>query len=161
MIAVALAVLLLLASASAEISSGRIKGDDEPHMVSWRVLEGVTEPFDSNQQEAPWKIMKAAADQKAASRLIQQALHEYGQLLRHPYMFGDMPMQERYDVFLSMSKLLKMMGFHQRAELLLYEAMSYTTDPHEAHLQLGLLFLDKEDLEGAKLHLKNCLFFQV
>jgi tetratricopeptide (TPR) repeat protein len=59
-----------------------------------------------------------------------------------------------------MSKLLKMMGFHQRAELLLYEAISYTTDPHEAHLQLGLLFLDKEDLETAKLHLKNCLFFK-
>ena len=50
------------------------------------------------------------------------------------------------------------MGFHQRAELLLYEglslllllllllllAMSYTNNPYEAHLQLGLLFLDKE-----------------
>ena len=104
--------------------------------------------------------MKNAADQKAAGLVIQQALHEYGQLLRHPYMFGDMPMEERYDVFLSMSKLLKMMGFHQRAELLLYEAMSYTTNPHEAHLQLGLLFLDKEDIEKAKIHLKNCLFFK-
>ena len=69
-------------------------------------------------------------------------------------------MQERYDVFLSMSRLLKMMGFHQRAELLLYEAMSYTNNPYEAHLQLGLLFLDKEDLTKAKMHLKNCLFFK-
>ena len=81
--------------------------------------------------------------------MIQLALHEYGQLLRHPYLFGEMPAQEKYDVFLSMSKLLQTMGFHQRAELLLYEAMSYTTNPYEAHMQLGLLFLDKEDLEKA------------
>ena len=27
--------------------------------------------------------------------------------------------------------------------------MSYTQEPHEAHLQLGLLFLDKEDLTKA------------
>jgi hypothetical protein len=153
---------LLYGISHCEISSGRIKGDDEPHIVSWRVLEGVTEPFESNLQESvpSWKQMKNAADQKAAGLAVQQALHEYGQLLRHPYMFGDMPTEERYDVFLSMSKLLKIMGFHQRAELLLYEAMSYTTNPHEAHLQLGLLFLDKEDLEKAKLHLKNCLFFK-
>ena len=152
----------MLVSVDGEISTGRIKGDDEPHMVSWRVLEGVTEPFESNQQESipAWKQMKNAADQKAAGLAIQQALHEYGQLLRHPYMFGEMPTEERYDVFLSMAKLLKTMGFHQRAELLLYEAMSYTTNPHEAHLQLGLLFLDKEDLEKAKIHLKNCLFFK-
>jgi len=147
---------------SGEISSGRIKGDDEPHIVSWRVLEGVTEPFESNQRDIVpvWKQMKNAADHKAASMAVQQALHEYGQLLRHPYMFGEMPMEERYDVFLSMSKLLKVMGFHQRAELLLYEAMSYTINPHEAHLQLGLLFLDKEDIDKAKVHLKNCLFFK-
>jgi hypothetical protein len=74
MIAVALWLLLLLAKTGAEISSGRIKGDDEPHIVSWRVLEGVTEPFESNQQGAipVWKQMKSLADQKAASRLIQQ-----------------------------------------------------------------------------------------
>lgn len=145
-----------------EISTGRIKGDDEPHMVSWHVLEGITEPFESEQhQDIPaWKQMKNSADQKAAGQMIQLALHEYGQILRHPYMFGEMPMSERYDIFLSMSKLLKIMGFYQRAELLLYEAMSYTTNPFEAHLQLGLLFLDKEDLDKAKMHFKNCLFFQ-
>jgi hypothetical protein len=71
-----------------------------------------------------------------------------------------MPMEERYDVFLSMSKLLQVMGFHQRAELLLYEAMSYTTKPHDAHFQLATLFLDKEDLNMAKIHLKNCLYFR-
>lgn len=65
------------------------------------------------------------ADQKAAGLIVQQALHEYGQLLRHPYMFGEMPMDERYDVFLSMSKLLKIMGFQQRAELLLYGKTCY------------------------------------
>ena len=52
------------------------------------------------------------------------------------------------------------MGFHQRAEILLYEAMSYSKEPYEAHLQLALLSLDKEDLEKAKIHLKNCLFFR-
>ena len=100
---------MILVSVDGEISTGRIKGDDEPHMVSWRVLEGVTEPFESNQQESipAWKQMKNAADQKAAGLAIQQALHEYGQLLRHPYMFGEMPTEERYDVFLSMAKLLK------------------------------------------------------
>jgi hypothetical protein len=91
-----------------EILSGRIKGDDEPHIVSWRILEGVTEPFESShQQQIPaWKQLKNAADHKAANLIIQQALHEYGQLLRHPYMFGEMPIEERYDVFLSMSKLV-------------------------------------------------------
>lgn len=142
--------------------NNRIKGDDEPRLVSWKVLEGVTEPFESyrESQIPAWKIMKNAADQKAASLLIQQALHEYGQLLRHPFLFGEMPMEERYDVFLSMSKLLKRMGFQQRAELLLYEAMAYAKEPHEAHLQLALLFLDKENIEMAKLHFKNCLFYQ-
>ena len=56
-----------------------------------------------------------------------------------------MPMNEKYDVFLSMANLLKRMGFHQKAELLLYEAMSYSQEPYEAHMQLGLIFLDKED----------------
>ena len=98
-------------------------------------------------------------------------------------MFGEIPMNEKYDIFLSMAKLLKHMGFHQKAELLLYEAMSYSRAPHEAHLQLGLLFLvflknilifeflfptneilnffyqDKEDLERAKLHMKNCIYY--
>ena len=146
---------------AAEIHSGRLKGEDEPHIVSWRVLEGVTEPFDSfRPSDVPlWKQMKNSADQKAANVMVQAALHEYGQLLRH-WHFGEMPMEERYDVFLSMSKLLKVMGFHQRAELLLFEAISYTTKPYEAHFQLGLLYLDKEDLDKAKVHLKNCLFFR-
>lgn len=38
--------------------------------------------------------------------------------------------------------------------------MSYSKEPYEAHLQLGILFLDKEDIEKAKLHLKNCLFYK-
>jgi tetratricopeptide (TPR) repeat protein len=71
-----------------------------------------------------------------------------------------MPFTERYDVFLSMAKLLKKMGFYQRAELLLYEAMSYSNEPHDAHFQLGLLLLDKEDIERAKMHFKNCLFYR-
>ena len=67
-----------------------IRGDDEPRIVSWRVLEGVTEPFNSNVEQLtpPWKLMKMAADNKAAELNIQQALHEYGQLLRHPYVIS-------------------------------------------------------------------------
>ena len=57
-----------------------------------------------------------------------------------------MPMNEKYDVFLSMANLLNRMGFHQKAELLLYEAMSYSQEPYEAHMQLGLIFLDKEKM---------------
>lgn len=38
--------------------------------------------------------------------------------------------------------------------------MSYTSNPYEAHLQLGILFLDKEDLNKAKMHFKNCLYFK-
>eukprot|EP00602_Paraphysomonas_sp_CaronLab_P011723 CAMPEP_0185039730 /NCGR_PEP_ID=MMETSP1103-20130426/36908_1 /TAXON_ID=36769 /ORGANISM="Paraphysomonas bandaiensis, Strain Caron Lab Isolate" /LENGTH=948 /DNA_ID=CAMNT_0027578743 /DNA_START=46 /DNA_END=2892 /DNA_ORIENTATION=- len=143
-------------------SHDRIRGDDEPRIVSHHVLEGVTEPFELPEVslEPAWKSMKALADKKASEQMIQAALHEYGQLIRHPYMFGEMPMEERYDVFLSMSKLLKMMGFYQRAELLLYEAMSYSKEPHEAHFQLGLLLLDKEDVDRAKMHFKNCLFYK-
>lgn len=146
----------------AELTSDRIAADDEPNLVSWRVLEGITEPFESFKPvEIPlWKQLKDAADQKAASMSLNQALKEYGQLLKHPYIFGEMPISEKYDVFLSMAKILKSMGFHQRAELLLYEAMAYTSEPFEAHLQLGLLFIDKEDIQKAKMHLKNCLFFR-
>ena len=143
-------------------SDNRITGDDEPHMVSWRVLQGIIEPFEESKKSEipPWKLMKEAADHKAANLAIQQALSSYSQLLRHRDMFGDMPIEERYDVFVSIAKLLKRMGFHQRAELLLYEAMSYTTNPYEAHFQLGLLALDKEDMHEAKQHLKNCLFYR-
>lgn len=139
---------------------GRRKSDDEPRLVSWKVLEGITEPFETSQQSAIpiWKQMKSSADQKAANLAIQQALHEYGQILRHPYVFSDMPTEERYDIFISMAKLLKIMGFYQRAELLLYEAMAHTNNPFEAHFQLGLLNLDKENIDYAKLHFKNCLF---
>lgn len=141
--------------ANAELSSGRIKGDDEPRLLTWRVLEGVTEHFGASQHyEIPaWKAMKEAADQKAASMMIQQALREYGQLLRHPQMFGDMPMAERYDIFISMAKLLKMMGFIQRSELLLYESMAYSNQPYEAHFQLGLLYLDREDIEKVRTYM--------
>jgi hypothetical protein len=147
---------------SSEITSGRIKGSDEPQLVSWKVLEGITEPFGTSHENAVpvWKQMKSSADQKAANMAMQQALHEYGQILRHPYVFGDMPSGERYDVFLSMAKLLKAMGFHQRAELMLHEAMTHTVNAYEANFQLGLLFLDKEDLITAKIHFKNCLFYQ-
>ncbi|RYH06940.1 hypothetical protein EON65_42270 [archaeon] len=142
-------VIALCCICQGELTTDRMRAEDEPNLVSWRVLEGITEPYATYRQKATpaWKQMKMAADQKAASMQIQQALHEYGQLLRHPYMFGEMPSEERYDVFLSMAKLLKMMNFYQRAELLLYEAMSHSTKPYEAHMQLGLLFLDKEDLE--------------
>lgn len=142
--------------------SERIRGDDEPRLVNYHVLEGVTEPFEIPEISLvpPWKLIKASADKKASEQLIQSALHEYGQLIRHPEMFGKMPSPERYDVFLSMSKLLKVMGFDQRAELLLYEAMSYSREPHEAHYQLGLFMLDKEDMDRAKMHFKNCLFYR-
>jgi tetratricopeptide (TPR) repeat protein len=145
-----------------EITSGRIKGDDEPRLVSWKVLEGITEPFGTSYESTIpiWKQMKISADQKAANMAMQQALHEYGQILRHPYVFGEMPSEERYDVFLSMAKLLKAMGFHQRAEMILHEAMTHTINAYEANFQLGLLFLDKEDLETSKMYFKNCLFYQ-
>jgi tetratricopeptide (TPR) repeat protein len=162
-----LLLLLILAVCTpihilSEITSGRIKGDDEPRLVSWKVLEGITEPFGTSYESTIpiWKQMKISADQKAANMAMQQALHEYGQILRHPYVFGEMPSEERYDVFLSMAKLLKAMGFHQRAEMILHEAMTHTTNAYEANFQLGLLFLDKEDLETAKMYFKNCLFYQ-
>ena len=138
----------------------RIKADNEPNMVSHSILQGVIEPFElSKKAEVPaWKQMKDAADHKAAKLYLNQALASYNELLRHPYMFGDMPLEERYDVFVSMAKILKRMGFQQRAELLLYEAMGYTTTPYEAHYQLALLGLDKEELNEAKMHFKNCLF---
>lgn len=144
------------------LNDERIKGDDEPHLVNSKwILEGVTEPFDGKNNDLPsWRAVKDSADQKLSSQLIHQALHEYGQLIKHPYIFGQMPLLARYDVFLSMAKLLKQMGFYQRAEVLLYEAMSYNPEPYEAHLQLGLLFLDREDLDRAKVHFKNCVFYK-
>lgn len=89
-----LLLLLLITPLQCEVND-RVR-DDEPHIVSWRVLEGVTEPFDSFRPiDIPvWKQMKNSADLKAANMMIQQALHEYGQLLRH-WHFGDMPHEER------------------------------------------------------------------
>jgi tetratricopeptide (TPR) repeat protein len=135
--------------------------EEEPLLFSYRVLEGVTEPFASPAQGMPlWKQMKATADGRAAKKQIQQALVEYGQLLKHPLVFGEMPLQERYEVFLSMSSLLRLMGFHQKAELVLYEALGYSTSPFEAHFNLASLFLEKEKLDKAKMHLKQCLYFK-
>ena len=56
--------------------------------VSNHALLSIAEPFNNNlEQRTPaWKLMKAAADSKAKEMNIQQALHEYGQLLRHPYV---------------------------------------------------------------------------
>ena len=104
--------------------------------------------------------MKDLADKKASELSYRHALNEYGSLIRHPTNFGQMPNEEKYDTFISMSRLLKDMGFYQKAELLLYEAMSYSNEPYEAHYLLGLLFLDKEDIEKSKMHLKNCLFYK-
>lgn len=86
----------VLLHTNGEMLSGRIRGEDEPQIASWRVLEGVTEPFDSFRPiDLPvWKQMKNSADLKAANMMIQNALHEYGQLLRH-WHFGDMPHEER------------------------------------------------------------------
>jgi hypothetical protein len=66
-----LIVILLLWYSRCEMLSGRIRGDDEPHIVSWRVLEGVTEPFDSFRPiDIPvWKQMKNSADLKAANMM--------------------------------------------------------------------------------------------
>jgi hypothetical protein len=78
----------------------RIRGSDEPQLVSYRVLEGVTEPFEALRPDGDiptWKLMKAAADNKAAVRMALPALQEYGQILKNPYIFGEMPSEERYD----------------------------------------------------------------
>ena len=161
-----ISVLFLIFSVviiSAQVDeSERIRGDDEPRLVNYHLLEGVTEPFEIPEVSLIplWKSMKSSADKKASEQMIQSALAEYGHLIRSPDTFGKMPNEEKYDVFLSMSKLLKVMGFDQRAELLLYEAMSYSREPHEAHYQLGLLMLDKEDMDRAKMHFKNCLFYR-
>jgi hypothetical protein len=39
---------LFLPFSHAELLSSRIKGEDEPQLLSYRVLEGVTEPFDTS-----------------------------------------------------------------------------------------------------------------
>ncbi len=73
------------------------------------------EPYTTGKDIKPaWKTVKARADQKNAERLSQEALFEYGELLKHPYMFGEMPLHEKYDVFLSMAKILKRMEFFQK-----------------------------------------------
>ena len=63
-------------------------------------------------------------------------------------------------MFISMSKILRIMGHNQRAELLLYESLTLSLDPSEAHRQLALLFIEKEDMARSKVHIKNCLFYR-
>ena len=140
-----------------------LEGDLNKHRLdTHKMLEGITEPFDNDGTSnlPAWKVLKNAADFKASGEYLQQALKEYGYILRHSHLFGEMPPEERYDIFLSMAKLLKIMGFHQRAEVLLYESMSHSQTPFESHFQLALLSLEKEDLTTAKMHLKNCLFLK-
>mmetsp|Transcript_11293 Transcript_11293/g.18386 ORF Transcript_11293/g.18386 Transcript_11293/m.18386 type:complete len:959 (-) Transcript_11293:257-3133(-) len=138
--------------------------EDRPQIVGKSFFEGITQPFKSfssvKKKTPEWKVMKDQADKKASEHSYRHALNEYEALIRHPTNFGQMPNEEKYDIFISMSRLLKDMGFYQKAELLLYEAMSYSKEPYEAHYQLGLLFLDKEDIEKSKMHLKNCLFYK-
>ena len=76
----------------------RTRGDYyEPQLLSFRVLEGVTEPLTSGMQSSKadplWRQLKAAADTKAAHKQVQLALSSYGQLLRNPLLFGEMPLQ--------------------------------------------------------------------
>lgn len=47
--------------------------------------------------------MKNNADDLAAAMHVQRAIQEYGQLLKHPYFFSEMPIEERYDGRLSRS----------------------------------------------------------
>ena len=139
-------------------------GDDHPNLVGSHFFEGITKPFNFHTKESDkipeWKLMKALADRKASENGYKSALSEYGQLIRHPVHFSQMPNNEKYDTFISMSRLLKDMGFYQKAELILYEALGYANEPYEAHYLLGLLFLDGEDIERSKMHLKNCLFYK-
>ena len=150
-----LRLVLLLVSGAAQIRH------EEPQLLSFRVLEGVTEPFARSSADTPlWREMKASADGKAARKQVQLALAEYGQLLKHPLVFSEMPLQERFDVFLSMAKLLRLMGFQQKAELVLYESLGYSPRPFAAHFRLAQLFLEQERLDKAKMHLKQCLYFE-
>lgn len=61
-------------------------------MSAQRLLEGVVDPFDADAQEAEpsWRTWKRSADMKAAHSLFQQAVVEYGQLMRSS-MFPNIP----------------------------------------------------------------------
>ena len=110
-----------------------------------KVLEGITEPFDINLNQnkveiPPWKVLKNAADMKTKQHFNQQALKEYGYILRTPHLYNEIPSYEKYNIFLTMAKLLKYMGFHQRAEVLLIESLNFAhtpVTPFESHFQLG------------------------
>jgi tetratricopeptide (TPR) repeat protein len=69
-------------------------------------------------------------------------------------------MIDKYDLFVTMAKLLKEMGYYSRAEMLLFEAIRYSNEPSDAYYQLSLLSLDKEDLHQAKIYFKNCLYYK-
>ena len=157
-------IFMLGTKVSASVSNTDHKRDDHLHIVGSHFLEGITQPFKAKSKETKqipeWKAMKALADKKASDRAYRSALSEYGSLIRHPQYFAQMPSEEKYDTFISMSRLLKDMGFYQKAELMLYEAMSYSKEPYDAHYLLGVLFLDKEDVDRSKMHLKNCLFYK-
>jgi hypothetical protein len=156
--------VLLLLALRALLCMGAHANDEQlnTHEAHHAVEEASFHPGEGikNATVPAWKLMKDFADQKAGTTLIQEAFSSYSQLLTHRDLYGGMPLEARYEVFISMAKLLKTMGFHQRAELLLYEATSYTTQPHEAHFHLGLLALDREDLREAAMHFKNCLYYK-
>lgn len=172
-------VLLLSGSCAQFINDGSPGAPAQPGLAKYAVFEGVLEPFrrvesrqrggmrlseveggGGQEEEVAWRAMKRHADSLASASppQLQAALAEYGQLIRHPDTFSEMPALQRYDAFLSMARILKMMGHYQKAELLLFEALTHSEDPSEAHLQLALLYIDGEDLERAKVHIKNCLF---
>ena len=124
------------------------------------LLEGITEPFaaSAHARTTPlWAQTKASADAKAAQLLFPQAVQEYVSLLRQPSLLLAMPLDVRHEVFLSLAQLLRTMGFAHRAELLLYEAISYAEDAFAAHAALARLSLAKEDSVRAAQHLKHCL----
>ena len=65
----------------------RIRGSDEPQLVSYRVLEGVTEPFEALRPDGDiptWKLMKAAADNKAAVRMAHPPCRSTDKYSRTP-----------------------------------------------------------------------------
>lgn len=128
-----------------ELDTSNVYSDNNKVEIdAHKVLEGITEPFDiKNKAEVPaWKQLKMAADQRVMNRQLQQALKEYGYILRKPHLYNEMPSSEKYAIFVSMAKLLKYMGFHQRAEVLLTESLNFahgSVSPFETHFQLGNL----------------------
>ena len=107
-----------------------------------------------------WKRYALEAKEKETKGNLHDALQCYTLLLENHHLVARMMDEERYDLHLSVGKLMVRMGMLSRAESIFFASTSLVHEPSEAYFNLARLKSHQGKLDDAVLHYKHHLFFQ-